>query len=264
MLLVKLLGGLVNQMFEYAFAKNFGDDVQFCDLSKKNIRFLVLNKFNCNVKIYNKFFHPFTPSVKNFTLIKESQQWVFTPELLKLPAAENIVYEGYFQNEKYFKQYRNDLLKEFTPKKRLDKTNTDMLNKINSTTSVSVHIRRTDYVDLNIDTDLEYYKRAIKYITEKIKNPCFFFFSDDMDYVKKNFTEINFPYDYVDFNTGNDCYKDLFLMKNCKHNIIPNSTFSWWAAWLNENPDKIVVCPEHWFKDSPQSDNLLLDSWIRL
>ena len=85
-----------------------------------------------------------------------------------------------------------------------------------------------------------------------------------MDYVNKHFAGLKLPYEFIDFNKENDCYKDLFLMKNCKHNIIPNSTFSWWAAWLNENPEKIVICPQHWFKDNPSSDSLLLNEWIKL
>lgn len=264
MQLVKFLGGLGNQMFEYAFAKNIGENVQFCDLSKKNIRSIVLDKFNCNVKIYNKFLHPLTPSIKNFHIIKEVDPWTFSSDLTNRTHFKNVVYEGYFQNEKYFKHFRNDLIKEFTPKKQLDKKNMEILNKIKSTNSVSIHIRRTDYVNLNLDTDIEYYNRAIKYISENINEPCCYFFSDDMDYVNKHFAGLKLPYEFIDFNKENDCYKDLFLMKNCKHNIIPNSTFSWWAAWLNENPEKIVICPQHWFKDNPSSDSLLLNEWIKL
>ena len=104
----------------------------------------------------------------------------------------------------------------------------------------------------------KYYKESIKLIEEKIENPTFFVFSNDMEWVKENI-QINSRVFYVDINSGDDSYKDMQLMSKCKHNIIANSSFSWWGAWLNENKNKIVVAPKKWVnRDDVDSDKIEL------
>lgn len=173
---------------------------------------------------------------------------------------------GYFQTEKYFKHLRKELLEDFTLKTPLNEENVKMLTKIKSTNSVSIHVRRTDYLlqhkkiayDLS---DSDYFPKAIAYIGERVKNPHFFIFSDDIAWCKKNLN-IKYEHTFVELNDESNGVFDLELMKNCKHNIIANSTFSWWGGWLNENPDKIVVAPALWFR---KGDNQTVpDDWVRI
>lgn len=270
MKLVHLSGGLGNQMFQYAFAKSLGCDVWFRDeFYSDSLRKLELNKLNCKVfyktSLLYKIFHPLSIDLKHFRVIDEAKEFKYYPENYDMKG--KIYFKGYFQNINYFKHLRQELLKEFTPKHPFDNENKFLLNHIKNSHSVSVHIRRTDYLnykELYGDTDLNYYKKAFEFITDKINNPTFFFFSDDMEYVKKHFQDFQYPHHFVDVNSGENSYKDMFLMKECRHNIITNSTFSWWAAWLNENPDKIVICPQYWLKNYIYSENLLLDDWVRI
>lgn len=118
--------------------------------------------------------------------------------------------------------------------------------------SVSVHIRRGDYLlrkhsKIHGLCSLEYYLQAIQFIKSKSKDPVFYFFSDDIPWARENFC--NPSYKFVDCNSGSNSCLDLYLMSQCKHNIIANSTFSWWGAWLNRNKEKIVVAPSVWFND---------------
>ena len=108
---------------------------------------------------------------------------------------------------------------------------------------------------------MDYYKRAITVINKKVNNPHFYIFSDDPGYVAKNLRIENAT--YVDFNRGSNSWQDMYLMSQCKHNIIANSTFSWWGAWLNKYPSKIVIAPTKWFVNM-QEDEIVLPEWIRV
>lgn len=270
MKLVHLHGGLGNQMFQYAFAKSLGLDIWLREeFYSDNYRNLELNKLNCSIfhktSFLYKILHPLTVNLKHFKIINENKEFTYCPEFYILKG--NIYYKGYFQNINYFKHLRPQLLKEFTPKKTFDNKNKIILDFIKNSNSVSVHIRRTDYSnykELYGETDLNYYQKAFNFITKEINDPTFFFFSDNMEYVRKHFQNLQYPHYFVDINYGENSYKDMFLMKECKNNIITNSTFSWWAAWLNENPYKIVICPNYWIKDNIYSENLLLSEWNRI
>jgi hypothetical protein len=131
-------------------------------------------------------------------------------------------------------------------------------------------VRMTDYLTDPVTQkkhgtcDSEYYKRALEYITEKVSNPHFYVFSDDMQWTKQNL-DIPQPVCYVDQNSPNMGHVDMYLMSLCRHHIIANSTFSWWGAWLNKNPDKIVIAPKKWFAAAEyNSDDLIPSSWIRI
>ena len=138
---------------------------------------------------------------------------------------------------------------------------------ISQTNSVSLHIRRGDYVS-NQKTnqthgtcDLDYYQRCITEIEKEVENPYFFVFSDEIEWVKENL-KINHPAEYVDQNTGDKSYEDMRLMSQCKHNVIANSSFSWWGAWLNSYPDKIVFAPKRWFaSDKHNTKDLIPEGW---
>ena len=134
-----------------------------------------------------------------------------------------------------------------------------------------MHVRRGDYITDPLAITYhgvcspEYYKSAIAYIEQHVDNPHFFIFSDDYEWSKENFKFINHPVTCVQGSEGKD-YEDMELIRECKHNIIANSTFGWWGAWLNPKKDKIMIGPKKWFKNSPKSDikDLLTDDWVKL
>lgn len=296
--IVKLNGGLGNQMFQYAFAcalaKKFDigvtlDDSWFEDVKQhKNvtIRDFILHAFNLDYEIATKEdlaqVLPYKHRTKlqkflwRFLKIKKYKpdtnyfigKNAFSFDRNLFTSDDYFYYEGYFQNEKYFKHLRENFLSGFTLNTPLDEENQSVLNQIFKTNSVSIHIRRGDYIT-NPDVYKiqgaccpgDYYKKAIKYIVKHVENPHFFVFSDDIQWVKENF-KIDYPMTIVDFNQ-NKSWFDLNLMRNCKHNIIANSSFSWWGAWLNKNPNKIVVTPKKWVL-MKQRCSLILKEWVRL
>lgn len=295
--IVKFKGGLGNQMFQYAFAcaiaKKFGcspalDFSWFEDVKKHTIdvpRAFDLGVFNLEIEIAteedlkNVKRPEFDSKTKNsiakilhnilkINYIREKTTFCFDKKLFNSP--DYFYYEGYFQHEKYFKHLRKFLLKKFSlkePFSMLDEKNQILLNEIKKTNSVSLHIRRGDYIQLEHVNkthglcSLEYYQTAIKYIASKVENPHFFVFSDDIDWVKENL-KIEYPHAIVDFNQGKN-YFDMELMKHCKNNIIANSSFSWWAAWLNQNPEKIVIAPKRWLAKKQKCD-VVPKEWIKI
>jgi hypothetical protein len=143
----------------------------------------------------------------------------------------------------------------------------ELAKKISQSKSVSIHIRRTDYVS-NPNTrrfhgicDMDYYYKAVKMIAGKVHSSNFFLFSDDINWVKENF-RIKYPTIFVD-HIGSDA-EELLLMSLCKHNIIANSSFSWWGAWLNRNLSKIVIAPKKWFKVNVNERDIVPQEWIRI
>ena len=152
----------------------------------------------------------------------------------------------------------------------LGSRNKELLSLIRTVNSVSLHIRRGDYVS-NPDTNsalgtcsLEYYRHCIEHIASNVENPHFFLFSDDINWVRDNL-KIKYPTTVVDGNSADTNYADLHLMSNCKHNIIANSSFSWWGAWLNNNPDKIIIAPKIWFANSPLTPKEIIpENWLKL
>lgn len=295
--IIKLVGGLGNQMFQWAFvycaAKNSGAEIML-DLSwfdevkddpEVTTRRFELDVFNIDYKIATS--EDLTPfkvednrskiqkklwkifKIKNFRppghKAFQTKAYLFDKSLLQDSYYK--YFEGYFQNEKYFIQNRNDILEKFSLKEELDEKNQTVLNSIKAANSISLHVRRGDYVSLDSASkvhgtcSLEYYQKAIEYMAKKVKTPHFFLFSDDIDWVVKNL-RIDYPYTVVSFNQDKG-FLDMELMKNCKHNIIANSSFSWWGAWLNNNPDKIVIAPKRW-TIKKQKGSLIPKSWVEL
>lgn len=267
MVIIKLKGGLGNQLFQYATARNlslilktklfiFSNKIEKDNLEKFNIssRRISKNRY----KLFLKF--------KSFTEYKE-EYFSYNKEVLKLK--NNIILDGYFQSEKYFINCRETILNDLKINKSLKSTSLDLLNEIKKTNSISIHIRRGDYAEnsevnkIHGCVSLSYYENAINLISEKTKNPVYFVFSDDISWAKSNLN-IDAKVYYSEFNK-NSAYEDLKLMSKCKNNIIANSSFSWWGAWLNTNPDKIIIIPKRWFKDfSLDSKDIYCNSWIRL
>lgn len=292
--IVKFNGGLGNQMFQYAFAFALADkfnvpiafDFSYFEDVKANenvqSRVFELGVFNLNCEMAgeedlakvklpefkSKFKNTLAkrfPKIFGINYVREKYNYFFDKNLLNNP--DYVFYEGYFQNEKYFEHLRKELLEKFSIKIPLNEKNQLMLNKILETNSVSLHVRRGDYVSLDYANkthgvcSLDYYEKAIEYIAKKVKNPHFFLFSDDIDWVIQNL-KLEYPFTVIDFNQGKGWF-DLNLMKQCKHNITANSSFSWWGAWLNENPEKIVVAPKKWTVKK-QKGNAVPREWAKL
>ena len=166
--------------------------------------------------------------------------------------------KGYWQSENYFKEFERIIKEDFQVKTPATELNYDLLQKIRGTESVSLHIRRGNFVNVDFvnkfhgTCSMDYYKEAISTIAKHWENPVFYVFSDDIEWAKTN---MNIKYEsvFVDINSAKQDYEDLRLMQNCSHNILANSTFSWWGAWLNTNPNKIIIAPKQWFADEQKN-----------
>lgn len=192
----------------------------------------------------------------------------FDPTMLAV--GPNIYLNGYWQSEKYFQHIESIIRQEFTFQRKPDAINEEVSQEICTTNSVSLHVRRGDYAsdlathEFHGTCPLEYYQRALKLIADKIGQPHIYVFSDTPEWVKRNLS-FNYPVTLITNNSGDKSFEDLRLISLCKHHIIANSSFSWWGAWLNTNPKKIVIAPKNWFaKANIDSHDLIPPSWIRL
>jgi hypothetical protein len=192
----------------------------------------------------------------------------FDPFVLKLP--DQVLLEGCFVSYKYFEHCRGVICEDFSFRHAPDAANKAMLEQTAAVDSVSLHVRRGDFVANKIVAErfglcsLDYYQRAVDYVVQRVKSPHFFIFSDDLQWARDNL-KTGFATEYVTHNLGQQDHEDLRLMAACKHNIIANSTFSWWGAWLNPNVDKIVIAPTPAFdKLGTRDDDLYPPSWVRL
>lgn len=176
---------------------------------------------------------------------------------------------GYWQSEHYFKSFESVIRQDFTFRESLTGRNAELALEIANTQSVSLHVRRGDYVSDSKTSkimdvcSLEYYQKAISYMVERIEHPVFYVFSDDIAWVRQNLSA-RFPCIYVDHNSQAESYRDMQLMSVCRHHIIANSSFSWWGAWLNSNPEKLVVAPGSWFCNGNDDRDLIPNEWGRL
>lgn len=200
--------------------------------------------------------------VKHFFVEKGHQ---FHPQIFN--CSSEVYISGFWQCEKYFLDYADTIRKDFTIKPEFISGINDLLNQVSGLNSVSLHVRRGDYVtnpNANAFHGLcspEYYKLAVKKIAQQNKNIEIFVFSDDIAWCKENM-KFEFPLHFVD--TGN-LFKDLLLMQYCKHNIVANSSFSWWGAWLNPHPDKMVIAPANWFRDAKiNSSDIIPETWTKI
>lgn len=289
MIIIKLQGGLGNQLFQYAFARNMSiennTNLKF-DISwykNSNNRFFKLNSFNTKIEIASnkevvKYFkkdnlqRKIQKSIDLIKLIKfkkiiTENDLSFNDKYLNI--GKNCYVNGYWQSEKYFKNIENIIRKEFTLKEKINDNLFDIYKLIEKSNSISIHIRRGDYLSNKYSRkyhvlQTEYYLKTIELITKKIKNPHFFIFSDDIKWAQDNLN-INFNKTFIEPELGSKDYEELILMSKCKHNIIANSSFSWWGAWLNNNTDKIVIAPKDWYKiEAKKTCDLILKSWITI
>lgn len=295
MIVAKLMGGLGNQMFQYAFGKALALkhnvklklDISALtdqeDGSNNTIRDFSLKAFNIHADLAseqeiqefkkNKIgkivdLASLSLPLRSSRLYVREPHFHFFENALKAP--ENSYIDGYWQSEKYFNSIRKQLLEEFSPVKPISTQSKSIADKIKSTTSVSIHVRRGDYISVPQNSDLyevcseTYYKEAINIIANKVENPVFYVFSNEPEWFENNI-KIDFPVEFVRHNTGNNSFEDMYLMSLCQHNIIANSSFSWWGAWLNQHPDKLVLAPKKWFKNNlKNTKDLLPQAWIQL
>lgn len=294
MIMVKLMGGLGNQMFQYATAKRLAeknsttlrldissyqnmhkDDTprQF-DLDKYKISGLKASSAELALMLPQDFQASTIYLIKRRLGIDKRLRPLgengkgFNANLLN--ARNNTYLIGWWQNEKYFVDIRETIIKEFKPK-AISAYSNKLIDAIKASESISIHVRRGDYVSNKFAnkehglTPIDYYQRSIDYINQKVKNPKYFVFSDDLEWCKKSLKLSNSTV-YADGNGSSRAHEDIFLMQNCKHNIIANSSFSWWGAWLNDNPDKIIIAPKAWFqnKASNKETEIVPSSWVRL
>jgi len=289
-IITKLQGGLGNQLFQYAAGRSLAQkhetslkfDVSWYNNYANSVtpRRLGLDLFSVaadiaadsEVEKFRKLGVPrLIEKIKPYKWKKHVQEkhFHFDSRVLSLP--NNVYLEGHWQSEKYFQKNRDIIDREVTLKKPIEAAYGQLIHAMKQTDSVSVHIRRGDYVSHAKAKQVHgicspvYYAKAIEIIKTKINTPAFFVFSDDIPWVKAN---IKIPFDIVTFVSERKDIKDyeeLVLMSKCKHNIIANSSFSWWGAWLNRNPDKIVIAPERWFADSSfNTKDLLPESWMKI
>ena len=187
----------------------------------------------------------------------------------------NVYFDGYWQSEKYFNLIEEKLYTVFLWNKPVGR-NFEVAQKMDKENSISLHIRRYDspknIKELKDRIILQfmwrvcskkYYNNSIEYMSKSINNPKYYIFTDNISWVKKNI-QINGNFEIVDWNRNENSNWDMFLMTKCKHNIISMSTFSWWGAWLNRNPNKIVIAPKKWALRFTKDIDLVPKKWIRL
>jgi len=194
----------------------------------------------------------------------EIEEFKFDPEVFNQKGKTLV---GIWQAEPYFKDIQEVIVREFEFRPPADEKNNKLIEKIVNSNSVSIHVRRGDYLNdrwkniLGVIQNSVYYNNAVSYIIGEVTNPSYFVFSDDIKWAKVNLKLENCI--FVDHNKGRNSYVDMYLMSICKHNIIANSTFSWWAAWLNRNKNKIILIPEHWILDK-ECEGMYPQGWIRI
>jgi hypothetical protein len=289
MVISYISGGLGNQMFQYAAGLSLARlrktslfvDVRFYSENMVHQGYELDRIFECDPLVVNdedlgrmigerRHFH--CQRILKLKLAKalRGRHFVvepdirFWPDFFSLPG--NCYLSGYWQSEKYFSIIEDVVRNHFTFK-NIDCVKIGYYKKFMLyENSVSVHVRRGDYVNSNFHglCSVDYYRQAIDFIGNSISNPVLYFFSDDIGWVKNNFT-YDFNVKYIDFNKGSDSWKDMYLMTLCKHHIIANSSFSWWGAWLGNNKNKIVIAPARWFlKSNVNAQDICPSSWLRL
>lgn len=259
-------GGLGNQMFQYALYKELKErgvnvliDTSLYKSTSMHNGFEIDRVFNLSGRVYethSKFYNLLIRFLERFHFdcfyYHDNNILGYNTEVF---TTKKILLTGYYCAEKYFEDIKDSIRTEFTFRS-IDEKNKEIATEMSQCDSVSVHIRRGDFVESGMHlTGVEYYKKAMSYILKNVNSPVFYVFSDNLESASEFMKELNVPFKLVGINRGLDSYKDMFLMSQCKHNITINSTFSWWAAWLNSNKDKIVIA----LKNTP---DWCCDGWI--
>jgi hypothetical protein len=292
MIITRIIGGLGNQMFQYAtgralsleYEQSLRLDISGFTGYELHYGFELHRVFECLAEIATEadirgiLGWQFSTVIRrivarpSLTVIRRNgfvvePHFHYWPEIRNVPQACYLL--GYWQSEKYFQKVASVIRADFTFKSPPANRNDQLAEKISQVNAVSLHVRRGDYIEnpKNIALygicTLDYYREAIRYISERVEQPYFFIFSDDIVWAKDHL-KIDLPHQYVDFNNGTESYLDMQLMSLCKHYIIANSSFSWWGAWLNPVPEKIVVAPAKWFINENNIKDLYPEGWVVL
>lgn len=282
MVIVKITGGLGNQLFQYATGKALAKKLS-CELAldlsfypTQTLRKYELDKFNIKARIaetkeislagggndvVSRLMRKFgLTSVIFPQYIKERESIKYVEKIDQCKSGAFL--DGYWQNPRYFSQIKVELVQEFTPKTSLSAPALIWKERIaQSSTPVSLHVRRGDYID-NAHTNsvhgtcgLDYYRAAVNKVLDTAENPTFYVFSDDIDWCKENLGSLG---EVVYIDDTQSAIDDLMLMSFCHHHIIANSTFSWWAAWLGN--DGLTIAPQNWFSDLSRNNTSIYDS----
>jgi len=283
MIVVKIKCGLGNQMFQYALGRRLSLDWKdelkvdlswFDNIKKGDIpRALEIDDFSVVlnqatekeiIQAMPNFFSRMIDKIRG--RLNRNHFYRFYPGLLK--KKKNIFLDGYFQSYKYFDSIRETLVKEFSLKNGYSKDGQELKKEIEQAgQSVALHVRRGDFATVRKDynglCDLAYYEKALSIIKNKHANIKLFIFSDDIEWAKENL-KFNEPMVFGSAPSLNSA-EEISLMGLCKHQITANSTFSWWSAWLNQNPQKIVITPSVWLVAADiKTDSLLPPEWIKI
>ena len=296
MIYSNLVSGLGNQLFQYVMGRQLSLihnvdlklDVRHFDSQK--LRAFKLNHYRINAeiareqeiegflkpylnsglyyKVFRKIAHQFPKHQRRY--FKENEWWVYEQDILKTPSSVYI--EGYWQHYKYFENLHPQILDELTINEGYNSDVAKLVSEIeNNPNSISLHIRRGDYItDSQANSlmgimPLSYYYSAIAYLKHRLPAPHIYIFSDDLDWVFDNL-KTDIPVTLVDIEDGKKDYLELDIMSKCRHQIIANSSFSWWGAFLNRNPDKIVIAPQKWVvpPNINSKINIQMPTWIKL
>lgn len=292
MIVIKIQGGLGNQMFQYAAIRSLSestgkpfalDNIQLERGEGVTLRHYTLSAFNINPKILNqkefRYFtqerkHPWMTSLKRKLGKFVPKNIIQSGDLSFLDPRpyihEDVYFDGLFQSEKHFLEHRNLILKEFTLKNALSLEAQKMAGIMDTTESVVIQVRRGDYVS-NYKatanhgvTGIDYFDSALKHIQSKVSKEIeIFVISDDIEWCKGNI-KFSQKMHFVSQPSIKD-FEEIVLMTHAKHLIISNSTFGWWGAWLNQNPEKIIITPKQWFKNPKlKQEDIVPSSWIRI
>jgi hypothetical protein len=276
---IVMIGGLGNQMFQFALY------LAFQAQGKKTLLDISLYK---QIKMHFGYELNRCFGIKSDLVTKGFLHIIFLRLILKFKpptivfkdsmAYSRLVFKseakyliGYWQSEKYFDDI-SDIVRSAFIFKDIDKRNFLIGEKMKLENSVSVHLRRGDYVENPLYSNIctqDYYDKAIKLLIDNIEekeNIKFYIFSNDSEYAKEFCSKLEYASQLIDFNTETDSYKDMYLISKCRYNIIANSSFSWWGAWLNDFPEKKVVAPKKWY--NTEDFNLYMDvvpsDWIKI
>lgn len=275
MIILRLGGGLGNQMFQYSFGKALSlryNQRLFLDhsLFQKSNRIYCLDLFQLKAHTTNELDFDDLHKYQKFKI--QEDQFHFDEQAFNSLdghelATSLFVISGYWQSFKYFQIVEAQIREDFTIKYFPKNEYADVQKAILNSNSVMVHVRRGDYLsDINLKShrvvDVDYITKGMSYYRRRLRNPSFFVFSDDIDWCK-----LNIANDHDVFFVGEtpENGKIAFtLMYSCKHFLISNSTFSWWAAWLAKFEKKNVICPKKWFGNNDNILDLILPSWVQI
>lgn len=291
MKIIKLKGGLGNQMFQYAYAKLLenmtGEEIRldysaFQTIKNDAVRVPRLKKFDISIPEAQ------SGELKKICMFKHQgnslsykyKAWVLLDEFLNrkyyrehtrayIPPESLVKYsyfDGYWQSWRYVDPVMDVLEREFTPNYELSEKTKAAQETMRSQNSVFVGVRKGDYAAEAAhwgSFGTEYYRKAMNYIGERAEHPVFYIFSNDIEWCKKNIDWGNFRIIYREPEQQTSDFEELMLMAACKHSIIINSTYHWWGARLSDKKDKIVVAPKKWFFDNKPID-IIPPGWVRM